>query len=180
MNRVDAVSSHVCGGPSNVYRDEKKSDDVVICAALRTAMCKARAAVEHTLVAIGVVCPLLRAAIERTGVDPQTIGDVQISSILQPGPSLVPARMAALMAGIPVEVPADRQCSNGILAVANVASRIKAGYIRTGIAAGVESMSKYDLMAAWNMSLLPDSVLNDDAARSCITQLGTTSENVAA
>ncbi|KAF4696291.1 3-ketoacyl-CoA thiolase, peroxisomal [Perkinsus olseni] len=194
MNRVDAVSSHVCGGPSNVYRDEKRSDDVVICAALRTALCKARAAAEHTLVAIGVVW----AAIERTGVDPHTIGDIQISSILQPGPSLVPARMAALMAGIPVEVPADRQCSNGILAVANVASRIKAGYIRIGIAAGVESMSKtryfyapqfnneglssllsYDLQAAWNMSPLPDSVARHEAARSCITQLGTTSENVA-
>ncbi|KAF4720027.1 3-ketoacyl-CoA thiolase, peroxisomal, partial [Perkinsus olseni] len=143
MNRVGAVSSHVCGGPCNVYRDEKRSDDVVICAALRTALCKARAAAEYTLVAIGdMISPLLRAAIERTGVDPHTIGDIQISSILQPGPSLVPARMAALMAGIPVEVPADRQCSNGILAVANVASRIKAGYIRTGIAAGVESMSK--------------------------------------
>ncbi|KAF4723753.1 3-ketoacyl-CoA thiolase, peroxisomal, partial [Perkinsus olseni] len=142
MNRVDTVSSHVCGGPSNVYRDEKRSDDVVICAALRTALCKAKKGLFRDTFPEDMISPLLRAAIERTGVDPRTIGDIQISSILQPGPSLVPARMAALMAGIPVEVPADRQCSNGILAVANVASRIKAGYIRIGIAAGVESMSK--------------------------------------
>ncbi|KAF4727069.1 3-ketoacyl-CoA thiolase, peroxisomal [Perkinsus olseni] len=179
MNRVDAVSSHVCGGPSNVYRDEKRFDDVVICAALRTAMCKAKKGLFRDTFPEDMISPLLRAAVERTGVDPHTIGDVQISSILQPGPSLVPARMVALMAGIPVEVPADRQCSNGILAVANVASRIKAGYIRIGIAAGVESMSKYDLQAAWNMSPLPDSVARHEAARSCITQLGTTSENVA-
>lgn len=52
--------------------------------------------------------------------------------------------MAALMAGIPVEVPTvsiNRQCSSGLQAVANIASDIKAGYIKVGLAGGVESMS---------------------------------------
>lgn len=108
------------------------------------------------------MCPVMKAVVERTGVDPKTIGDVQMGNVLQSGrpfrshiesekcidsgSGVVPARMAALMAGIPIEVPTvsiNRQCSSGLQAVANIASDIKAGYIKVGLAGGVESMSMY-------------------------------------
>jgi len=55
------------------------------------------------------------------------------------------ARMALLLAGLPVEVPAstiNRLCASGMDAVANVARGIRAGDYHLAIAGGVESMSR--------------------------------------
>ena len=54
-------------------------------------------------------------------------------------------RMASLLAGLPVSVPAatiNRLCGSGMNAVGNIADGIRAGSISMGIAAGVESMSR--------------------------------------
>lgn len=54
--------------------------------------------------------------------------------------------MAALVAGIPHTsglVTLNRQCSSGLQAFANIASSIRAGYIKVGMACGVESMSMH-------------------------------------
>ncbi|KAF4721723.1 3-ketoacyl-CoA thiolase, peroxisomal, partial [Perkinsus olseni] len=184
MNRVAAVSTHVAGsGPSNVYRDEKRPDDVVICAALRTPLCKAKRGSFRTTSVEDMMGPVMKAVVERTGVDPKTIGDVQMGNVLQSGSGVVPARMAALMAGVPIEVPTvsiNRQCSSGLQAVANVASDIKAGYIKVGLAGGVESMSMYDMMSTLDPTKVSDNVFEHEAARNCLIPMGMTSENVAA
>lgn len=55
------------------------------------------------------------------------------------------ARMSALLAGLPVDVPAvtvNRLCGSGINAIGNIADGIAAGSISMGIAGGVESMSR--------------------------------------
>jgi len=55
------------------------------------------------------------------------------------------ARMAALLAGLPVAVPGitlNRLCASGLDAVGNVARSIRAGEIEIGIAGGVESMTR--------------------------------------
>ncbi|EER19982.1 3-ketoacyl-CoA thiolase A, peroxisomal precursor, putative [Perkinsus marinus ATCC 50983] len=182
MNRVAAVSTHVSGGPPNNYRDEKRPDDVVICAALRTPLCKAKRGSFRTTSVEDMMCPVMKAVLERTGVDPRTIGDVQMGNVLQSGSGVVPARMAALMAGIPVEVPTvsiNRQCSSGLQAVANIASDIKAGYIKVGLAGGVESMSMYDMMTALDPSKVSENVFEHEVARNCLIPMGMTSENVA-
>jgi len=55
------------------------------------------------------------------------------------------ARMSALLAGLPVDVPAvtvNRLCGSGMNAIGNIADGIAAGGISMGIAGGVESMSR--------------------------------------
>jgi len=55
------------------------------------------------------------------------------------------ARMSALLAGLPVDVPAvtvNRLCGSGMNAIGNIADGIAAGSISMGIAGGVESMSR--------------------------------------
>ncbi|MHB8879064.1 MAG: thiolase family protein, partial [Myxococcaceae bacterium] len=52
------------------------------------------------------------------------------------------ARLAALLAGLPVTVPAmtiNRFCSSGVQSIAQVANQIRAGEIQIGIAGGIES-----------------------------------------
>jgi 3-oxoadipyl-CoA thiolase len=59
------------------------------------------------------------------------------------------ARMAALLAGLPVSVPAfttNRLCASGLQAVASAAQAIAAGEIDIAIAGGVESMSRAPLV----------------------------------
>lgn len=59
------------------------------------------------------------------------------------------ARMAALLAGLPVSVPAftvNRLCASGLQAVASAAQAITAGEIEIAIAGGVESMSRAPLV----------------------------------
>ena len=89
-------------------------------------------------------------------------------------------RIAALMAGIPKEVPAttvNRQCSSGLQAVANVASAIKSGFYDIGIAGGVELMSQ-NPMGSWE-GKMNEKIFEDELAKACLTSMGVTSDNVA-
>ena len=67
----------------------------------------------------------IAAAVERAGVDPVEIEDVLLGCALQEGASgLNIARQAAVRAGLPVTVPGstiDRQCSSGLMAIAQAA-----------------------------------------------------------
>ncbi|MGQ3076087.1 MAG: 3-oxoadipyl-CoA thiolase, partial [Ferrovibrionaceae bacterium] len=59
------------------------------------------------------------------------------------------ARMSALLAGLPVEVPAvtvNRLCGSGLEAVAQAARALHAGQARIAVAGGVESMSRAPLV----------------------------------
>ena len=88
----------------------------------------------------------IRAVVERSAVDPLTIDDVILGCANQAGEdNRNVARMALLLAGLPVEVPGqtvNRLCGSGLQAVASAAHAIKAGEGETFIGGGVESMTR--------------------------------------
>jgi 3-oxoadipyl-CoA thiolase len=88
----------------------------------------------------------IKAVVERSGVDPASIDDVILGCANQAGEdNRNVARMALLLAGLPVEVPGqtvNRLCGSGLQAVASASQAIKAGEGDTFIAGGVESMTR--------------------------------------
>ncbi len=89
----------------------------------------------------------LRALLERNPkLDPMAIDEVIFGCANQAGEdNRNVARMAALLAGLPVEVPGatvNRLCGSGMDAVGTVARAIRCGEIELGVAGGVESMSR--------------------------------------
>jgi 3-oxoadipyl-CoA thiolase len=88
----------------------------------------------------------IRALIERTKIDPALIDDVILGCANGAGEdNRNVARMALLLAGLPVEVPGqtvNRLCGSGLQAVASAAQAIKAGEGGCFIAGGVESMTR--------------------------------------
>ncbi|WP_313314949.1 3-oxoadipyl-CoA thiolase [Pulveribacter sp.] len=89
----------------------------------------------------------IRALIERNpGVDWTAVDDVLYGCANQAGEdNRNVARMSALLAGLPIDVPGatiNRLCGSGLDAVGTAARAIKAGEARLMIAGGVESMSR--------------------------------------
>jgi len=88
----------------------------------------------------------IRAVVERSGIDPSAIDDVILGCANQAGEdNRNVARMALLLAGLPVEVPGqtvNRLCGSGLQAVASAAQAIRSGEGETFIAGGVESMTR--------------------------------------
>ncbi len=89
---------------------------------------------------------VLKGLMERTGVNPAEVEEVIMGCANQAGEdNRNVARMAVLLAGFPVEVPAvtvNRLCASGLNAVNTAARAIKAGEGDVYIAAGVESMTR--------------------------------------
>ncbi|HEV8382157.1 MAG TPA: acetyl-CoA C-acyltransferase [Gemmatimonadales bacterium] len=88
----------------------------------------------------------IKAVVERSGIDPTSVDDVILGCANQAGEdNRNVARMALLLAGLPVEVPGqtvNRLCGSGLQAVASAAQAIKAGEGQTFVAGGVESMTR--------------------------------------
>ncbi|CAM6037668.1 unnamed protein product [Sphagnum compactum] len=176
------VSSLPCaGGDSAPYpRTTEFLDDVVIVAAYRTAICRAKRGGFKDTYPDDLLAPVLKAVVETTGVKPQEVGDIVVGSVLAPGAQRAnECRMAAFFAGFPETVPVrtvNRQCSSGLQAVADVAAAIKAGFYDIGIGAGLESMTSNPM--AWEGSVNPR-VESNQRAQDCLLPMGVTSENVA-
>ncbi len=86
----------------------------------------------------------LRAAVERAGIDPGEIDDCILGCSLPQGSQQTIGRMAALRAGLPVEVPGmtmDRQCSSGLMTIATAAKQVIVDRMGVVLAGGVESIS---------------------------------------
>jgi 3-oxoadipyl-CoA thiolase len=88
----------------------------------------------------------IKAVVERSGIDPATIDDVILGCTNQAGEdNRNVARMALLLAGLPVAVPGqtvNRLCGSGLQAAASAAQAIKAGEGTVFIAGGVENMTR--------------------------------------
>ena len=99
---------------------------------------------------------VLRAVLERSGLDPAVVEEVYLGCANQAGEdNRNVARMAALLAGLPVEtagVTFNRLCASGLTAVNMAARAIAAGEGEVFLAGGVESMSRapYSLPKAEN------------------------------
>jgi 3-oxoadipyl-CoA thiolase len=89
---------------------------------------------------------VIRAVVERSGVDPERITDVYFGAANQSGEdNRDVARMATLLAGLPQSVPGatvNRLCASGLEAVNSAARAAKAGEGDFYLAGGVESMSR--------------------------------------
>src|SRR5690348_8740790 len=119
--------------------------DAFICAALRTPVGKHGGSLASVRADDLAAIPI-KAVVERSGIDPSSIDDVILGCTNQAGEdNRNVARMAALLAGLPVEVPGqtvNRLCGSGLQAVASAAQAIKAGEGDVFIAGGVENMTR--------------------------------------
>src|SRR5215216_7204791 len=123
--------------------------DAYIVAALRTPVGRYGGALKDVR-PDDLAAHVIRALIERTGVDTAGIEDVYMGCANQAGEdNRNVARMAALLAGLPVEVPAatvNRLCASGLEAVVQGARQIRLGEADLVLAGGVESMSRAPLV----------------------------------
>jgi 3-oxoadipyl-CoA thiolase len=168
--------------------------DAFITTALRTPVGRAGGALAEVraddLAAIAV-----KAVVERSGIPPARIEDVIFGCTNQAGEdNRNVARMAALLAGLPVEVPGqtvNRLCGSGLQAVISAAQAIRAGEGSVFIAGGVENMTRapYVMLksgAPWNRTPPPmaDSTVgwrftNPRMKKEWTISLGETAEKVA-
>ncbi len=88
---------------------------------------------------------VIKAAVERAGIDPADIDEVLMGNVVSAGLGQAPARQAALGAGLPSFVGAtalNKVCGSGLKAAMLAASAIKAGDGQLFVAGGFESMSR--------------------------------------
>jgi len=136
----------------------------------------------------------LRAIVERTGIAPEIIDDVHFGAANQSGEdNRNVARMAALLAGLPIEVPGvtvNRLCGSSLSAINSAAQAIAFGEGDVMIAGGVESMTRapyvlpksdaafgrkqklFDTVLGWRM-------INSKMPEEWTISLGETAEKVA-
>lgn len=177
---ISQASACLAGDSAAYHRTAAFGDDVVIVAAYRTALCKAKRGGFKDTHADDILAPVLKAVIEKTNLNPSEVGDIVVGSVLGAGSQRASeCRMAAFYAGFPETVPVrtvNRQCSSGLQAVADVAAAIRAGFYDIGIGAGLESMTTNPM--AWDGSVNPR-VKMFEQAQNCLLPMGITSENVA-
>ncbi|QZT33550.1 thiolase family protein [Caldalkalibacillus thermarum TA2.A1] len=94
---------------------------------------------------------VLKELVARAGISPEIIDDVIMGCVSQVGEQAADiGRVAALIAGYPVEVPGttiDRQCGSSQQAVHFAAQAILSGDMDVVVAAGVESMSRVPMFS---------------------------------
>ncbi len=122
------------------------STDAFICDAIRTPFGRYGGALSSGRTDDLGAVPI-RALMQRNPkVDWQAVGDVLYGCANQAGEdNRNVARMAALLAGLPIEVPGatiNRLCGSGLNAVGSAAHAIRCGELQLAIAGGVESMSR--------------------------------------
>jgi len=117
--------------------------EVVIVSAVRTALGKMGGTLKDVQ-AEDLARIVMEEAIARAGIEPAGIDEVIFGQTKQSADAANLARMSALKAGIPVEVPAYtvmRQCGSGLQAINNAVQAIHSGLAEIVLAGGVESMS---------------------------------------
>ncbi|NNH70457.1 acetyl-CoA C-acetyltransferase [Nocardia uniformis] len=90
---------------------------------------------------------VIRAVVERSGIDPARIDDVAFAQSYTNSEAPCIGRWAALAAGLPIEVPGfqiDRRCGGGLQAVVTAAMMVQTGAADVVLAGGVESMSNIE------------------------------------
>lgn len=120
--------------------------DAFICDAIRTPFGRYGGALKDVRADDLAAVPIKALIARNSGVAWQAIDDVLYGCANQAGEdNRNVARMAALLAGLPVDVPGatlNRLCGSGLDAVGSAARAIKAGEAQLMIAGGVESMTR--------------------------------------
>src|SRR6476619_3595146 len=118
-------------------------DDIVIVAALRTAVGKFGGSIAK-IPAADLGAHVIKGLMAKTGIDPQQISEVILGQVLTAGDGQNPARQASIKGGLPDMVPAmtiGKVCGSGLKAVHLAAQAIKCGDADIVIAGGQENMS---------------------------------------
>ena len=155
--------------------------EAVIVGAVRTAVGRAHKGSTRDVRPDDLAAAVIRELLSRTEgkLDPARIDDVVLGCAYPEGAQgLNPARPIGLLAGLPVDVPAqtiNRFCSSGLQAIAIGAERILANGADIVIAGGVESMSAVP-MIGYHLSLNPWIVENNPEV---YMSMGLTAERVA-
>jgi acetyl-CoA acyltransferase 1 len=153
---------------------------IVVTAALRTAICKGGKGSFKDTFASDLMAGALKGIIDRSKINPALVEDIVVGTVLAPGGGATEMRAASLVAGFPVETSVrtlNRQCSSGLQACVDIANQIRAGMIEIGIGAGVESMStQYGPNAVSEFSELLES---HPEAANCKVPMGVLSEKMA-
>ncbi|MBR2761406.1 MAG: acetyl-CoA C-acetyltransferase [Solobacterium sp.] len=161
----------------------------VIVGACRTAIGKFNGTLKDTpATELGAI--VIREAMKRAGIKPEMVDEVYMANVIQAGNKQNPARQSAILAGIPVEVPAitiNVLCGSGLHCVNLAAKLIAMGDKDIIVAGGMENMNlaPYLLMKArfgyrMNAGTLEDAMIHDglnDAFGDY--HMGITAENVA-
>jgi acetyl-CoA acyltransferase len=138
------------------------NNDVVIVSAVRTAVAKGKKdgalASTHPVELSALV---MKEALDRAGVEGAMVDDVAWGCAMpEASQGLNVARLSALRAGLPVEVPAqtiNRFCSSGLQTVANGAMQIMSGMAEVVLSGGVEMMSQVP-MSGYHARLDPEAL----------------------
>ena len=118
--------------------------DAVIISGARTAVGRFGGAFKDiSAPELGAV--VIKAALERAGLEPGSVDEVFIGNALQATEAGYAARLSAIRAGIPEEVPTiaiNRQCSSGLEAINMAAQLVRTGEVDVAVAGGIENMSQ--------------------------------------
>ena len=128
-------------------------EKVYIVAAKRTAIGKFLGnANSHSAAQLGAA--VIKEIIKDTGINPADIDEVIVGNVLSAGQGQGVARQAAIMGGVPQEVPAygvNMICGSGMKAVLNAVMAIQSGYENLILAGGTESMSNAGFVIPGNV-----------------------------
>ena len=131
---------------------------VYLCDGLRTPFGRYRGALSDVRTDDLAALPLRQLLQRHPGLDPEAIDEVVLGCANQAGEdNRNVARMATLLAGLPISVPAftvNRLCASGLEAVGLAARAIAQGDADLVIAGGVESMSRAPYVMAKAMQAL--------------------------
>ncbi|MGW0584105.1 acetyl-CoA C-acetyltransferase [Streptomyces sp. NPDC002920] len=150
--------------------------DAVICEPVRTPV-GGYGGVFRDVTAAELAATVVRAVLERTGIPPGAVDDVLLGQCYPNGEAPAIGRVAALDAGLPVEVPGlqiDRRCGSGLQAIITAAMQVQTGASDLVLAGGVESMSQaefYTTDARWGVRGA-GTMLHDRLARGRVTSGG--------
>jgi acetyl-CoA C-acetyltransferase len=130
---------------------ELQDTDVVIVEAVRSPLGRRNGGLS-TVHPADLLGSVQVAAVERSGIDPQEVGQLVGGCVSQVGEQTFNiARTAWLSAGMPLEIAAttvDAQCGSSQQATNLAASLVKGGAVDVALSCGVESMSRVPLGAA--------------------------------
>ena len=166
----------------------KKSNDVVITAALRTPIGTYKGSLKG-LSADKLGALAIKEAVYKSKLKSDDIDEVIMGHVLTSGLGQNPARQASIHAGIPVSKPAhiiNQVCGSGLRSVISGYQSIKLGENKIIVAGGQENMSRaphtifYREDKKLNENKLVDTMVNDGLIDSFNNyHMGVTAENVA-
>ena len=154
---------------------------VVIASAVRTPFTRAQKGELKDTRPDTMASWVIREAIARVpGLKPSEVEDVILGCAMpEAEQGMNVARIAAVLAGLPVEVPAmtiNRFCSSGVQSIALAAQAIRSGQYEVAVAGGTESMTMIP-MGGNKISANPELM---ERYPEIYTSMGATAENVAA